>query len=183
MLKVVKVPARHQPTVLPISTTSISFVGIGVQINHVACLFCSLGAGVHGNSHISLCKRRSVIGAVTGHRHEPAACLVLPDELQLCLRCCLGKKVIHPCLGCDRRGSERVISCDHDRLMPMRRKFRKPFFDSAFDNVIEADDAEDLFPFSQPPAVCAFAAMSWTTVLIVSRKVPALAVYIFFHSV
>jgi len=57
---------------LPISTISMSFVGIAVEIDHVAGLACGLRAGVHGHADIGLRQRGRVVGAVAGHGDEMA---------------------------------------------------------------------------------------------------------------
>ena len=82
MLKVVSEP-RVMSSCLPISTISMSLVGLRVEVDHVAGFLGRLGAGVHGHADVRLRQRRGVVGAVAGHGHELAARLLRADELHL----------------------------------------------------------------------------------------------------
>ena len=55
---------------LPISTISISLVGIGIEIDHVAGFFRGLRAGVHRDADVGLRQSGRIVGAVAGHRHQ-----------------------------------------------------------------------------------------------------------------
>ena len=94
MLKVVSEP-RVISSCLPISTISMSLVGIGVQVHHVAGFLGRLGAGVHRHAHVRLRQRGRIVGAVAGHRHQLAAGLFLLDERHLRFRRRLGEEVVH----------------------------------------------------------------------------------------
>ena len=83
--KVVSEP-RVISSCLPVSTTSISLVGLRVEVDHVAGLLGRLRAGVHRHRHVGLRQRRRVVGAVAGHRHQPALGLVLADQRAACPR-------------------------------------------------------------------------------------------------
>ena len=61
---------------LPISTISISLVGLRVEVDHVAGFLRRLRAGVHRHADVGLRQRRRVVGAVAGHRHELAVGLL-----------------------------------------------------------------------------------------------------------
>ena len=63
---------RVMSSCLPISTISMSFVGFGVEVDHVAGLFGRLRAGVHRHADVGLRERGRVVGAVAGHRDQPA---------------------------------------------------------------------------------------------------------------
>ena len=71
MENVVSAP-RVISSCLPIATTSISLVGIAVQIHHVAGFFGGHGAGVHRQADVGLRQRGRVVGAVAGHGHQAA---------------------------------------------------------------------------------------------------------------
>ena len=112
MLKVVSAP-RVISSCLPISTTSMSLVGLRVEVDHVAGLLGGLGAGVHGHADVGLGQRGRVVGAVAGHGDQLAAGLLLADERELVLGRGLGEEVVHAGLGGDGRGGERVVAGDH----------------------------------------------------------------------
>ncbi len=76
MLKVVSEP-RVISICFPISTMSSSFVGLRIQIDHVAGFARGLRAGVHGNAHVGLRERRCVVRAVTGHGNQVTLGLLL----------------------------------------------------------------------------------------------------------
>ena len=71
MLKVVSAP-RVIRSCFPISTISISLVGLLIEIDHVAGFARGLRAGVHGHAHIGLRQRGRVVRAVAGHGDELA---------------------------------------------------------------------------------------------------------------
>ena len=82
--KVVSEP-RVISSCLPISTISMSLVGIAVEIDHVAGLARRLRAGLHGDADIGLRQRRRVVGAVAAHGDQPAALLLAADVGELVL--------------------------------------------------------------------------------------------------
>ena len=82
MEKVVSAP-RVISSCLPISTISISLVGIAVEVDHVAGFARRHGAGVHGDADIGLSQRRRVVGAVAAHGDKLALRLLVADQLEL----------------------------------------------------------------------------------------------------
>ncbi len=85
---------------------------------------------------------RSIVGAVAAHRDEPAASLLVADQLQLVLRRRLGEEIVDPRFGRDRRGRQRVVAGDHDGADAGAAQFGKPLLDAALDDVLQMDDAE-----------------------------------------
>ena len=79
---------------LPISTTSMSLVGIGIEVDHVAGFLGGLRAGVHGHAHVGLRQRGSVVGAVAGHGHELALGLLVADQRELVFGLGLGEEIV-----------------------------------------------------------------------------------------
>ncbi len=106
---------RVMSSCLPISTISMSFVGFGVEVDHVAGLLGGLGAGVHGHADVGLGQRRGVVGAVAGHGDQAAAGLLPADQRHLVLGRGLGEEVVDAGLVGDGRGGERVVAGDHHR--------------------------------------------------------------------
>ena len=51
---------------------------VGVEVDHVPGFLRRLRAGVHRHADVGLRERGRVVGAVTGHRDEPAAALLVP---------------------------------------------------------------------------------------------------------
>src|SRR5512147_2781418 len=109
MLKVVSVP-RVMRSCLPISTIWMSLVGFESRSTRLPASFAAW---------VPVCMATATsawASAVAGHGNEPAAFLVVPDELEFRFRRCLGKEVIDACLGRDRCCGEGVVSGDHDGL-------------------------------------------------------------------
>ena len=127
---------------LPISTISISLVGIAVEIDHVAGLARRHRAGVHRHADIGLRQRRRVVGAVAAHRHQLALRLLVADQLELRLGRRLRQEVVHPGLGGDRGGGQRVVAGDHHRADAHAAQFGEALADAALDDVLQVDDAE-----------------------------------------
>ena len=67
---------------------------VGVEVDHVAGLFGGLRAGVHRHADVGLGERGRVVGAVAGHRDEPAAGLLALDQRHLVLGRRLGEEVV-----------------------------------------------------------------------------------------
>src|ERR1700722_13692462 len=150
MLKVVSEP-RVINICFPVSTTSMSFVGLESRSTMLPASLAAWvpvfmggrGAVVLPPPHISLRKRRSVVRAVAGHRDQAALRLVTADECEFGFRSGLGQEIIHARLGCNRRRGERVVAGDHDRLDAHAAQLAEALFDAAFDDVFQLDDAED----------------------------------------
>ncbi len=132
---------------MPISTISISLVGIGIEIDHVAGFFGGLRAGVHGHGHVGLGQRGRIVRAVAGHGHQPAAGLILADHLQLGFGRGLGEEIIDARLGGDGGGGQRVVAGDHHGLDAHPAQFGEAFLDAALDDVLEIDDAQRAIAF------------------------------------
>ena len=131
---------------LPTSTTSMSLVGIRIEVDHVAGFLRGLRAGVHRHRDVGLRERRRVVGAVAAHRDQPALRLVLADQLELRFRRGFGEEIIDARFGGDRRGREPVVARDHDGLDAHLAQLRETLADAAFDDVAQLDDAEHAPP-------------------------------------
>ena len=84
MLNVVSEP-RVMSSCFPISTISMSLVGIAVEVHHVAGFARGLRAGVHRHADVGLGERGGVVRAVAGHGDEMAGGLFVADAFQLLL--------------------------------------------------------------------------------------------------
>ena len=95
---------------------SMSFVGLGVEIDHVARFLRRLSAAVHRDGHVGLSERGGVVGAVAGHSNHVALGLILANRLELGFGRRLGDEVVHARLGRDGRCGKRIVARDHNRL-------------------------------------------------------------------
>ena len=120
---------------------------VGIEIDHVAGFFGGLRAAVHGHGHVGLGQGGGVVRAVAGHGDQPAAGLLLADQLELGFGRGLGQEVIDARFGGDRRGGERVVAGDHHRLDAHLPQFGKALLDATFDDVLEVNDAQRLVAF------------------------------------
>ena len=100
---------------LPISTTSISLVGIAVEIDHVAGFLGGLRAGVHGDADVGLRQRGGIVRAVAHHGDQLAAGLLLADVCQLGFGRGFGDEIVDAGLRGDGLGGQRIVAGDHDR--------------------------------------------------------------------
>ena len=142
MLNVVRAP-RVISSCLPISTISISFVGL---LSRSTMLPASLAADVPlfiATPTSAWAKRRGVVGPVAGHRDELAALLLLADERHLVLRCGLGEEVVDARLLRDRPRGHRVVAGDHHGADAHRSKLVEPLPHALLDDVAQGDDPED----------------------------------------
>ena len=141
MLKGGQRAARHQQLLAGLD--DLQQLGrVAVQVDHVAGLLGRLRAGVHGHRHVGLGQRRCVVGAVAGHRHQPAFGLVVADHLQLGFGRGLGQEVVDTGLGGDGRGGEPVVAGDHHRLDAHAAQFGKALLDAALDDVLQLDHTQ-----------------------------------------
>ena len=101
---------------LPISTISISLVGFESRSTMLPASFAAWVPRVHRHRDVGLRERGRVVGAVAGHRDQPAVRLVLADQCQLRFGRGLGQEVVDAGLGGDRRGGQAVVAGDHHRL-------------------------------------------------------------------
>jgi hypothetical protein len=83
-----------------------------------------------------------VVGAVAGHRDQPAALLLLADQRHLVLGRGLGEEVVHPGLRGDRLRGQGVVAGDHDRADAHRAHLGEPLGHPGLDHVGQRDDAE-----------------------------------------
>ncbi|MPM92960.1 hypothetical protein SDC9_140096 [bioreactor metagenome] len=104
----------------------------GVKVDHIARFLGCLRAGVHGNRNVRLRKRGCVVRSVARHGDEVSACLIVPDEFQLRLRRCFGKKIINACFGGDGGCGHGVVARDHDGFNPHLAQVFKTILDAFF---------------------------------------------------
>ena len=117
---------------------------VGVEVDHVARLARRLGAGVHGHADVGLGERGRVVGAVAGHRDEPAVGLLAADQLELGLGRGLGEEVVDARLLRDLGGGEPVVAGDHDGADAHRAQLLEALAHPVLDDVAQLDHAEDL---------------------------------------
>ena len=141
MEKVVSEP-RVISSCLPISTTSMSLVGIGIEVDHVAGLARRLRAGLHGDADVGLRQRRRVVGAVAAHGDEPALGLLGADVAQLVLGRRLGDEVVDAGFRGDGCGGDRIVAGDHHRLDAHAAQLGEALLDVGLHDVLQVDDAE-----------------------------------------
>ncbi len=142
MLNVVSAP-RVIRSCLPISTTSMSFVGFESRSTMLPASLAACVPGVHRHGDVGLRERRGVVRAVAGHRDETPALLVLADERELGLRRGLREVIVDARLGGDGGGRQRVVAGDHHGLDAHATKLGEALLDAALDDVLELHDAED----------------------------------------
>ena len=82
-----------------------------------------------------------VVGAVAGHRHQPAFGLLLADDADFVFRFGLGDEIVDTGLVGDRFGGQRVVAGDHDRADAHRPQFGEALLHARFDGVLEIDHA------------------------------------------
>ena len=140
--KVVSAP-RVISICFPVSTTSISLVGIAVEVDQVAGLARRLRARLHRERDVGLRQRRRVVGAVAGHRDQAPALLVLTDQRQLRFRRRFGQEVIDAGLGGDGGRGERVVAGDHHGPDPHAAQLVEALPHAALHDVLQAHDAEN----------------------------------------
>ena len=138
MLKVVSEP-RVMSSCLPISTISMSLVGIAVEIHHVAGFARGLRAGVHRHADVGLGQRRRVVRAVAGHGDEMACRLFLADAFEFVFRRGLRHEIVHAGFGGDGGGGERIVAGDHDGADAHLAQLGEAFLDAAFDHVLQLE--------------------------------------------
>src|SRR5208283_3452904 len=111
--------------------------------DHVTSFARRLGAGIHGDSNVSLCQGRSVIGAVADHRDQFALGLLIANQPKLGLGSGFGLELIYTGLVSNRGRRERIVASDHDGLQAHCPKPREALADTFLDNVFEMDDTEN----------------------------------------
>ena len=153
MLNVVSAP-RVISSCLPISTTSMSFVGFESRSTMLPASLAACVPVFIATRDVGLRERGRVVGAVAGHGDEAPALLVLADERELGLGRGLGEVVVDAGLGGDRRGGQRVVAGDHDGLDAHAAQLGEALLDAALDDVLELHDAEDAAPPRRRRAAC-----------------------------
>ena len=133
---------RVMSSCLPISTISMSLVGSESRSTMLPASFAADVPGVHRDADVGLGQRGGVVGAVAGHRDEPAALLLLPDEAHLVLGRGLGEEVVDARLLGDGRGGQRVVAGDHDGANSHGAHDVEAFAHAGLDDVLEVDDAQ-----------------------------------------
>ena len=91
---------------------------------------------------VGLRQRRRIVGAVTGHRHQPTAALLLADQVHLVFGSGLGEEVVDAGFLRDDRSRTRVVTGDHHGADPHSPKVLEPLGDAGLDDVLEVDHAE-----------------------------------------
>ena len=146
ILKVVSAP-RVINNCLPISTISMSFVGLESRSTRLPASLAACVPGVHRHGDVSLSQCRSIVRAIARHRDEPPAGLHVANELELGFRRGLRQEIVHAGLSRYRRRSLRVISGDHHGLDAHASQLSESFLDPALYNIFESNDAQHFWPF------------------------------------
>ena len=115
---------------------------VRVEIHHIARFFRRLSTGVHRYRDICLRQRRSIIGAVAGHRHQTAFRLILTNQCQLGLRCRFGEKIIDARFRSNGGGSQTVIAGNHHRFNAHFAQLGEALFNTAFDDIFQRNNAQ-----------------------------------------
>ena len=127
---------------LPISTTSISLVGL---LSRSTMLPASLAAWVPVFIATPTSACASAGASLVPSPVMATRCprrLLGPQKTQLVFGRGLGEEVIDPGLGGNCRCRQRIISGDHDGLDAHRAEFLEPLGQAALDDVLEINDAQ-----------------------------------------
>ena len=135
--------ARHQQLLSDLDDLD-ELGGVAVEIDHVSGFLGGLRAGVHRDADVGLGKRGRVVGSVAGHCHEVSGGLLALQQRELVFGRRLGEEVIDARFLCDGGGGERIVAGDHDGLDPHCAKPLEAVRQSAFDDVLEMNDAHGL---------------------------------------
>ena len=114
---------------------------VGVEVDHVAGLLRGRRAGVHRDADVGLGEGRGVVGAVAGHRDQPAALLLALDQRHLVLGRGLGEEVVDAGLLGDGPGGQRVVAGDHHGADAHPAHLVEPLAHALLDDVLEVDHA------------------------------------------
>ena len=107
----------------PISTISISFVGLLSRSIMFAASRAGLGSGVHRNGDVGLGKCRGIVGAITGHCYHPTSRLILPDQLGLLSGVASARKSSTPASAAIVAAVRRLSPVIMMVLIPIRRSW------------------------------------------------------------
>ena len=103
-----------------------NFGRIAVKVHDIGSFLGRGCTGIHGQAHICLCQRGSIVGAVAGHGNNLAFRLLLFDHIDLILRFALGNETINTCFFCNGSRGKWIIAGAHDgfdtnRTQPLKR--------------------------------------------------------------
>src|ERR1700748_1461168 len=84
---------------LPISTTSISLVGLESRSTMLPASRAACVPGVIATPNVGLGERRCVVGAVATHRHQLALGLLVANEFQFVFRSRLREEIVDAGFG------------------------------------------------------------------------------------
>ena len=128
---------------LPISTISMSFVGLESRSTMFPASLAAWVPVFMATPDVGLGQRRSVVGAVAGHGDEEAARLLLLDEGHLVLGRGLGEEVVDTGLRGDGCRGERVVAGDHHRADAHGPQLVEALPHARLHHVLEVDHADD----------------------------------------
>ena len=110
---------------LPTSTISMSFVGLESRSTMLPGLARGLGAGVHRHADVGLGERGRVVGAVAGHRDQPAVGLLLADQRELASGVASARKSSTPASSAIFAAVSRLSPVTITVRMPIARSWSK----------------------------------------------------------
>ncbi len=139
--KVVSEP-RVISSCLPISTISISLVGLESRSTMLPASLAAWVPGVHGHADVGLGQGGGVVGAVAGHGHQVAAGLLGLDAGHLVLGRGLGQEVVDAGLAAMAAAVSGLSPVIMTVRMPMARISANVRAMPGLDRVLQVDDAE-----------------------------------------
>ena len=144
--KVVRAP-RVMSNCLPISTTSISLVGLESRSTMFPASLAACVPAFMARPDVGLRQRGSVVGAVSGHGDEFALGLLGADQCEFVFRLRLREEIVESRFAGDGRGGERIVAGDHYRADPHGSQLIEALAHTALDDVLQVDGAENLAVF------------------------------------
>ena len=127
---------------LPMATISISLVGLLSRSTMLPASFAAIVPVFIATPTSACASAGRIVGAVAGHRDEPALRLLLLDVLELVLRRRLREEVVDAGFAGDRGRRQRVVARDHDRADAHQAKLGDALLHAALDDVLQMDQAE-----------------------------------------
>ena len=170
--KVVSAP-RVISICLPVSTTSMSFVGFESRSTMLPASFAACVPLFIATATSACASAGRVVRAVAGHRDEAALRLVFADQLELRLRRRFGEEVVDARFGGDRRSGQPVVAGDHHGLDAHAAQLGEALLDAAFHDVLQLDHAEHARPVRDDERRGAPARDGLDQHLHLARKAPA----------
>jgi len=134
------------------------FGGGGVEVDHVACFTCGVGAAVHGEADVCLGEGGGVVGAVSNHGDELAFGLFFADIGEFILGFGFGDELVDAGFIGDGLSGDGVVAGDHDGADADAFEDSESVRDTGFDDVFKVDDADGLVVFGDEkggPSLCA----------------------------